>query len=77
MKKYKSLEKNQGFFLMQEMGLEQNSKPENPHRKEFSGVLTWVCKQSVKQVRTSLYFYPIFYYTIENRTFVWYNIYME
>ena len=61
---------------MQEMGLEQNPKSENPHRKELSGVLTWVCKQSVKQKRTSV-FYHIFYCTIENRTFVWYNIYME
>ena len=34
---------------MQEMGLEQDPKPKNPHRKELSGVLTWVCKQSVKQ----------------------------
>ena len=33
---------------MQEMGFEQNPKSANPHRKELSGVLTWVCKQSVK-----------------------------
>ena len=45
-------------FSMQEKGLEQNPEPKNPHRKEPSGVQTWVCKQSVKQVRTSLCFMP-------------------
>ena len=33
--------------IMQEMGFEQNPKSATPHRKELSGVLTWVCKQSV------------------------------